>query len=105
MVFGKTLSYALLLKSDMDKDLEEKIQSIIIETFQDVEQEWVSYFQQKAKQMNLDQKSFFLGMMYPKIIKNLEENNIHIRIKSDGWEGHEVEKINQILSELYEKYA
>jgi len=105
MVFGKTLSYALLLKRDMDKDLEEKIQSIIIETFQDVEQEWVSYFQQKAKQMNLDQKSFFLGMMYPKIIKNLEDNNIHIRIKSDAWEGHEVEKINQILSKLYEKYA
>ena len=89
----------------MDKDLEERIQSIIFETFQDVEQEWFSYFQQKAKQMNLDQKSFFLGMMYPKIIKNLEDNNIHIRIKSDSWESHEIEKINEILNEFYEKYV
>lgn len=101
----KALSYALWLKNIMEKDLEEKIQSIIFETFQDVEQEWISYFQQKAKQMNLDQKSFFLGMMYPKIIKNLEDSNIHIRIKSDAWERHEIEKINEILNELYEKYV
>lgn len=89
----------------MDKDLEEKIQSIIFETFQDVEQEWVSYFQHKARQMNLDQKSFFIGMMYPKIIKNLENNNIHIRIKSGAWADHEIERINTILNELFEKYV
>lgn len=89
----------------MDKKVDEKIESIIFETFQDAEQEWFSYFQHKAKQMNLDQKSFFIGMMYPKIIKNLEDNNIHIRIKSDSWKNHEIEKINVILNELYEKYV
>ena len=89
----------------MDTDTEEKIQSIILETFQDLEQEWISYFQHKAKQMNLDQKSFFIGMMYPKIVKNLEDNNIHIRIKSDAWRDHEIEKINSMLGALYEKFV
>jgi hypothetical protein len=89
----------------MEKDLEEKIQTIILDTFQDVEQEWISYFQQKAKQMNLDQKSFFMGMMYPKIVSNLEENNIHIRIKSDSWGDHEIQKINSMLDTLYEKFV
>jgi len=89
----------------MDKEIEEKIQSIIIETFQDVESEWISYFQHKAEQMHLDKKSFFIGMMYPKIIKNLEENNIHIRIKSDSWGDHENQRINSMLNELYEKYV
>ena len=89
----------------MDKQLESQIQTIILETFQDEKREWLSYFQHKAKQMNLDQKSFFIGMMYPKIISNLEENNIHIRIKSDSWGDHEIEKINSILVELYEKYT
>lgn len=89
----------------MEKDLEEKIQSIILETFQDTEQELISYFQHKATQMNLDQKSFFIGMMYPKIVKNLEDNNIHIRIKSDSWGDHEVEKINSMLGALYEKFV
>jgi hypothetical protein len=88
----------------MDKGLESEIQAIILETFQDEKREWISYFQHKAKQMNLDQKSFFIGMMYPKIIRNLEENNIHIRIKSDSWGDHEIEKINSMLGELYEKY-
>ena len=89
----------------MNKELEEKIQSIILETFHDVEQEWTSYFQHKAKQMHLDQKSFFIGMMYPKIVENLEQNNIHIRIKSDSWGDHENEKINFLLGELYEKFV
>lgn len=89
----------------MNSDIESKIQSIIFETFQDIQQEWISYFQHKAKQLHLDQKSFFIGMLYPKIIKNLEENNIHIRIKSDSWGDHENEKINSMLSELYEKYV
>ena len=89
----------------MDKALEEKIQSIILETFQDTEQEWISYFQHKASQMKLDQKSFFIGMMYPKIVKNLEDNNIHIRIKSDSWGDHEVQKINSMLATLYEKFV
>jgi hypothetical protein len=89
----------------MDKEIEEKIQSIIIETFQDVESEWISYFQHKAEQMHLDKKSFFIGMMYPKIVKNLEENNIHIRIKSDSWGDHENQRINSMLNELYEKYV
>jgi hypothetical protein len=89
----------------MDRDLEEKIQSVIFETFQDVEREWISYFQHKARQMNLDQKSFFIGIIYPKIIKNLENNNIHIRIKSDTWADHEIERINTILNELFEKYV
>ena len=89
----------------MEKDLDDKIQSIVLETFQDVEQEWISYFQHKAKQMSLDQKSFFIGMMYPKVIKNLEDNNIHIRIKSDSWGDHEIEKINSMIRELYEKYV
>ena len=89
----------------VDKELDEKIQSIILETFQDVEQEWVSYFQHKAIQMGLDKKSFFIGMMYPKIVTNLEANNIHIRIKSDSWGDHENERINSMLSELYEKYV
>lgn len=89
----------------MNKELEEKIQSVILETFQDVEQEWTSYFQHKAKQMHLDQKSFFIGMMYPKIVENLEQNNIHIRIKSDSWGDHENEKINFLLGELYEKFV
>jgi len=95
------LIYGNLMKSE----IEEKIQSIILETFQDVEQEWISYFQHKAKQMHLDQKSFFIGMMYPKIVTNLEANNIHIRIKSDSWGDHENERINSMLSELYEKYV
>jgi hypothetical protein len=55
--------------------------------------------------MNLDQKSFFIGMMYPKIVKNLEDNNIHIRIKSDSWGDHEIEKINSMLGALYEKFV
>ena len=88
----------------MDKELEEKIQSIILETFQDSESEWISYFQHKANQMNLDKKSFFIGMIYPKIIKNLENNNIHIRIKSDTWADHEIEKINSMLEKMYEKF-
>lgn len=88
----------------MDNKIEDKIQSIIIETFQDVESEWISYFQHKAEQMHLDKKSFFIGMMYPKIIKNLEDNNIHIRIKSDSWGDHENQRINSMLNELYEKY-
>jgi len=89
----------------MNKEIEEKIQSIIIETFQDIESEWISYFQHKAEQMHLDKKSFFIGMMYPIIIKNLEENNIHIRIKSDSWGDHENQKINLMLNGLYEKYV
>lgn len=88
----------------MDKDLEEKIRDVILETFQDVEQEWISYFQHKAMQMNLDKKSFFIGMMYPKIVKNLENKNIHIRIKSDSWGDHEIEKINTMLVILFEKF-
>ena len=55
--------------------------------------------------MNLEQKSFFIGMMYPKIVKNLEENNIHIRIKSDSWGDHEIERINSMLGALYEKFV
>jgi hypothetical protein len=43
--------------------------------------------------------------MYPKIIHNLEENDIHIRIKSDSWGDHEIEKINSAIGELYEKYV
>lgn len=89
----------------MNKEIEEKIQSIILETFQDTESEWVSYFQHKADQLHLDKKSFFIGMMYPKITKNLEENNIHIRIKSDSWGDHENEKINLMLGQLYEKHV
>jgi len=89
----------------MDKEIEEKIQSVIIETFQDVESEWISYFQHKAEQMHLDKKSFFIGMLYPKITKNLEVNNIHIRIKSDSWGDHENQRINSMLNELYEKYV
>ena len=86
----------------MNKETEDKIQSIIFETFQDQESEWISYFQHKAEQMYLDKKSFFIGMMYPKVTKNLEENNIHIRIKSDSWGDHENEKINSMLAQLYE---
>ena len=89
----------------MNNKIEDKIQSIIIETFQDVESEWISYFQHKAEQMHLDKKSFFIGMMYPKITKNLEDNNIHIRIKSDSWDDHENQRINSMLDELYEKYV
>jgi len=89
----------------MDTEIEGEIQSVILETFQDIESEWISYFQHKAKQMNLDQKSFFIGMMYPKIVKNLEHNNIHIRIKSDSWGDHEIERINSMLGELYEKFV
>ncbi|MDH3385542.1 MAG: hypothetical protein OEL77_05970 [Nitrosopumilus sp.] len=89
----------------MNKETEEKIQSIILETFQDIEREWISYFQHRAKQMNLDQKSFFIGMMYPRIVKNLEENDIHIRIKSDSWGDHEIEKIHSIVDVLYEKFV
>ena len=89
----------------MDKELEEKIQAVIFETFQDTEQEWISYFQHRAKQMGLDQKSFFIGMMYPKIVRNLEDNNIHIRIKSDSWGDHEIAKINAMLGALYEKFV
>ena len=84
----------------MDKELESKIQTIVLETFQDEKREWVSYFQHKAKQMNLEQKSFFIGMMYPKLISNLEENDIHIRIKSDSWGDHEIKKINYNISKL-----
>ena len=89
----------------MNKKLEEEIQAIVLETFLDEKREWISYFQHKAKQMNLDEKSFFIGMMYPKIVSNLEENNIHIRIKSDSWGDNEIEKINSMLGELYEKYV
>ena len=89
----------------MNKELESKIQNIILEIFQDEKREWLSYFQHRAKQMNLDQKSFFIGMMYPKIIDNLEENDIHIRIKSDSWGDHEIAKINLMLVELYEKHV
>lgn len=89
----------------MNKELENRIQSIILETFEDVEQEWFSYFQNKAKQLGVDQKSFFIGMIYPKVIKNLEDNNIHIRIKSDSWGDHEMEKINGMLNSLCEKYV
>ena len=89
----------------MNKETEEKIQSIILETFQDIEREWISYFQHQAKQMNLDQKSFFIGMMYPRIIKNLEKNNTHIRIKSDSWKDHEIEKIHTMIVTLYEKFV
>ncbi len=53
--------------------------------------------------MHLDKKSFFIGMVYPQVIKNLEENNIHIRIKSDSWGDHENERINSMLNQLYEK--
>ncbi|MDH5431675.1 MAG: hypothetical protein OEW78_07335 [Nitrosopumilus sp.] len=89
----------------MNREIEEKIQSIIFETFQDQESEWISYFQHKAEQMHLDKKSFFIGMMYPIVTKNLEENNIHIRIKSDSWGDHENKKINLMLIQLYEKYV
>ena len=89
----------------MNQELEDKIQGIILETFQDTEQEWISYFQLKASQMELDKKSFFIGMIYPKIVKNLEENNIHIRIKSDSWGDHEIQKINSMLTALYEKFV
>jgi len=89
----------------MDQQLEEKIQSTILETFQDVEQEWLSYFQHRADQMRLDKKSFFIGMMYPKIVKNLEDHNIHIRIKSDSWGEREIDRIHQMLNELYEKFV
>ncbi|MFB5605748.1 MAG: hypothetical protein ACE5R5_08275 [Nitrosarchaeum sp.] len=89
----------------MDKQIEARIKTIILETFQDEKLEWISYFQHRAKQMNLDPKSFFIGMVYPKIINNLEDNNIHIRIKSDSWGNHEIEKINAMLGELYEKYV
>jgi hypothetical protein len=89
----------------VNKQLESRIQTIILETFQDEKLEWISYFQHRAKQMNLDPKSFFIGMMYPKIISNLEDNNIHIRIKSDSWGNHEIEKIHAMLGELYEKYV
>lgn len=88
----------------MNHEIEEKIQSIVLDTFQDIESEWASYFQHKAEQMGLDKKSFFIGMIYPKITERLEENNIHIRIKSDSWGNHENEKINSILNQLYEKY-
>jgi hypothetical protein len=44
----------------LNKETEEKIQSIILETFQDIESEWISYFQHKAEQMHLDKKSFFI---------------------------------------------
>ena len=88
----------------MNPEIEEKIQSIILDTFQDMESEWASYFQHKAEQMGLDKKSFFIGMIYPKIIERLEEDNIHIRIKSDSWGNHENEKINSMLNQLYEKY-
>jgi len=87
----------------LNKETEEKIQSIILETFQDIEREWISYFQHRAKQMNLDQKSFFIGMMYPRIVKNLEENDIHI--KSDSWGDHEIEKIHSIVDVLYKKFV
>ena len=89
----------------MNKELESRILSIILETFEDQKREWLSYFQHKAKQMNLDEKSFFIGMMYPKVINNLEESNIHIRIKSDSWGDHEIKKINSMIRELYEKYV
>ena len=89
----------------MNPEIEEKIQSIILDTFQDVQSEWASYFQHKTEQMSLDKKSFFIGMVYPKITKRLEENNIHIRIKSDSWGNHENEKINSMLNQLYEKYV
>ena len=89
----------------MNKEIEEKIQGIILETFQDAESEWVGYIQHKAEQMHLDKKSFFIGMMYPKVTKNLEDNNIHIRIKSDSWGDHENEKINTMLNQLYEKFV
>ena len=59
----------------------------------------------KSKTNEFGSKIIFLGMMYPRIIKNLEDSNIHIRIKSDAWERHEIEKINEILNELYEKYV
>jgi len=68
----------------LNPETEQKIQGIILETFQDVESEWFGYFQHKAEQMRLDKKSFFIDMMYPKVIKNLEDANIHIRIKSDS---------------------
>lgn len=61
----------------MNKELESRIQTIILETFEDQKREWVSYFQHKAKQMNLDKKSFFIGMMYPKVINNLGEQYSH----------------------------
>jgi len=77
----------------MNKDTEEKIQSIIFETFQDRESEWISYLQHKAEQMHLDKKSFFIEMMYPKATKNLEGNKFHIQIKSDSWADHAYEKI------------
>ncbi|WP_420545153.1 hypothetical protein [Nitrosopumilus sp.] len=89
----------------MNPEIEEKIQSIILDTFQDVESEWVSYFQHKAEQIGLDKKSFFIGMIYPKITERLEKSNIHIRIKSDSWGNHENEKINSMLNQLYEKYT
>jgi len=89
----------------LDKETEEKIQSIILETFQDIEREWIIYFQHRAKQMNLDQKSFFIGMMYPRVVTSLEENNIHIRIKSDSWGDHEIGKIHSMLGALYEKFV
>ena len=57
------------------------------------------------EQMYLDKKSFFIGMMYPRVTKNLEDNNIHIRIKSDSWGDHENEKIHSMLNELYEKHV
>jgi len=44
------------------------------EIFQDVESKWMRYFQHNTEQMNLNKKSFFIGMMYSKIIKNLEDN-------------------------------
>jgi len=89
----------------MDKHTEAQILSVILETFEDTKREWISYFQHKATQMKLDQKSFFIGMIYPKVIENLEKNNIHIRIKSNSWGDHEIEKINLMLGELYEKYV
>ena len=89
----------------MNPEIEQKIQGIILETFQDVESEWLAYFQHRAEQMHLDKKSFFIGMMYPKVVKNLEDANIHIRIKSDSWGDHENQKIISMLNELYEKYV
>lgn len=44
-------------------------------------------------------------MIHPKIIESLEQNNVHIHIKSDSWVDHENEKINFMLGKLCEKFV
>ena len=59
----------------------------------------------KKEQIHFDKQSFFIGMLYLKIVDNLEEKNTYIGIKFESWNNCQNPRINFMFNELYSKYV